>query len=80
MAFFFRDNKTASYAAELMKVTELAPQMVLCVIPNNKGDSYHAIKKICCIDRPTPSQVVTGTVLKKAKGITYPIEHSLNTC
>ncbi len=36
---------------------------------NNKGDVYHAIKKLCYIEAPTPSQVVTMTVLTKAKNL-----------
>ena len=43
--------------------------MIMVVVPNNKGDNYHAIKKILCIDKPIPSQVMTGTVLKKPKGL-----------
>ena len=31
--------------------------MIMCVVPNNKGDSYHAIKKVLCVDKPIPSQV-----------------------
>ena len=44
-------------------------QMVMVVIPNNKGEHYHAVKKKCCIERPIPSQVMTGTVLGKPKGL-----------
>ncbi len=47
----------------------MGPQMIMVVIPNNKSDAYHAIKKICCVDAPVPSQVMTGTVLKKPKGL-----------
>ena len=47
----------------------MAPQMIMAVIPNNRTDSYHAIKKTLCIERPIPSQVMTGTVLKKPKGM-----------
>merc|ERR1712036_35508 len=37
----------------------------------NKGDAYAMVKKTCLLHKPTPSQVVTGTVLKKwvPKGI-----------
>ena len=47
----------------------MAPQMIMAVIPNNRTDSYHAIKKTLCIEKPIPSQVMTGTVLKKPKGM-----------
>merc|ERR1719186_2546804 len=37
----------------------------MVVIPNDKGEHYHAVKHRCCIDRPIPSQVITGTLLGK---------------
>ncbi len=40
-------------------------QMVLLILPNNKTDAYHAIKKELCINAAIPSQCVTATVLKK---------------
>ena len=39
----------------------------MTVVPNNKGDVYHTIKKACYVENPTPSQVMTLTVLNKAK-------------
>jgi aubergine-like protein len=43
-------------------------QMVMVVIPNNKSDAYSVTKKICCIEKPVPSQVVTATIIGKEKG------------
>jgi len=45
------------------------PQLVMVVIPNDKGDHYAAVKKKCYIEKPTPSQCVTSTVLNKPKGL-----------
>ena len=39
------------------------------VIPNDKGDHYAAVKKKCYIEKPTPSQCVTSTILNKPKGL-----------
>ena len=41
------------------------PQLVMTCVPNNKGDVYHAIKKLCYIESPCPSQVMTISVLRK---------------
>merc|ERR1740131_551065 len=41
----------------------------MVVIPNDKGDHYAAVKKKCYIEKPTPSQCVTSTVLNKPKGL-----------
>jgi len=68
-AMVIKDNRTAAFVDAVMKAADLSPQMIMVVIPNNKGDAYHAVKKILCVDRPIPSQVVTGTLLKKPKGM-----------
>merc|ERR1712212_1070151 len=47
----------------------MKPQIVMVVIPNDKGDHYAAVKKKCYIEKPTPSQCVTSTVLSKPKGL-----------
>jgi aubergine-like protein len=67
--FQIGNTRPATYIEQLKKSLELAPHMVMVVIPNNKSDAYHAIKKICCIDNPVPSQVMTGQVLNKPKGM-----------
>ena len=33
------------------------------------GDHYAAVKKICCLEKPVPSPVMTATVLSKPKGL-----------
>jgi len=66
---YIKDHRTAAFVDAVQKAADLSPQMIMCVVPNNKGDSYHAIKKVLCVDRPIPSQVITGTLLKKPKGM-----------
>ncbi len=45
------------------------PQLVMVIIPNNKGDTYSAVKKVTYLEKPTPSQCITATLLRKGKGI-----------
>ena len=63
------DNKPSTYVTALDQVLAQNPQMVMVVVPNNKGDHYSIIKKKCCLERPIPSQVVTATVISKPKGL-----------
>merc|ERR1719168_56283 len=63
------DNKPSTYLSALDKLLEVSPQMVMVVVPNNKGDHYATIKKKCCLEKAIPSQVVTATVLSKPKGL-----------
>lgn len=37
----------------------------MCIVPNNRKDRYDAIKKLCCVEKPVPSQVVVGRTLSK---------------
>merc|ERR1712112_655730 len=63
------DNKPSTYLSALDKLLDISPQMVMVVVPNNKGDHYATIKKKCCLEKAIPSQVVTATVLSKPKGL-----------
>lgn len=55
---FLRDDRPGTYSAMLEQIlSKNTPQLVFCVVSNNRSDRYSAIKKKCCVDRPTPSQV-----------------------
>jgi hypothetical protein len=41
------------------------PTAIMVVVPNNKGDQYSTVKKKTYVEYATPSQVMTGNVLKK---------------
>jgi len=40
-------------------------QMVVCLLSGQKKDRYDAIKKLCCLQEPIPSQVVVARTLNK---------------
>jgi len=64
-----KNNRTIDYMDVIKTAAAKNPQLIMIVIPNNKGDVYHAIKKFLCVDCPVPSQVITATLLKKGKGM-----------
>jgi hypothetical protein len=43
----------------------MGPDLVMVIVPNNKGDTYHTVKKVTYVESPKASQVVTLTVLNK---------------
>ncbi|XP_043599743.1 piwi-like protein Siwi isoform X2 [Bombus pyrosoma] len=52
------DERSNAYSDFLERVlSKVNPELVLCVVPNNRSDRYSAIKKKCIVDRHTPSQV-----------------------
>ncbi|XP_026671675.1 piwi-like protein Siwi isoform X2 [Ceratina calcarata] len=56
--FEIGDDRSNTYTESLEKVmSSTNPELVFCVVPNNRADRYGAIKKKCVVDRPVPSQV-----------------------
>jgi aubergine-like protein len=46
--------------------------MVVVIVTSKNKDSYDAIKRICCIEKPVPSQVITSQILdddRKSKSV-----------
>ncbi|KMQ97723.1 protein piwi [Lasius niger] len=53
-----RDDRPGTYSETLEQIlSKKIPELVFCVVSNNRSDRYSAIKKKCCVDRPVPSQV-----------------------
>ncbi|XP_029174895.1 piwi-like protein Siwi isoform X2 [Nylanderia fulva] len=53
-----RDDRPGTYSEMLERIlSKQTPDLVFCVVSNNRSDRYSAIKKKCCVDRPVPSQV-----------------------
>ena len=67
--FAIADNRPNTYMMQLNKVVDEKPAIVMVVVPNNKGEHYHAVKKLCCVEKPTPSQVMTYSVISREKGL-----------
>lgn len=43
-------------------------QLVVTIFPTSRDDRYNAIKKLCCVECPVPSQVINAiTISKKPK-------------
>ncbi|XP_011881822.1 PREDICTED: protein aubergine isoform X2 [Vollenhovia emeryi] len=55
---YIQEDRAGTYADVLENVlSRCTPDLVFCVVSNNRSDRYAAIKKKCCVDRPVPSQV-----------------------
>ncbi|XP_075766864.1 piwi-like protein 2 isoform X2 [Pelodiscus sinensis] len=55
-----KDDRTETYARTIKSIlgTEGKIQMVVCIITGTRDDLYGAIKKLCCVQLPVPSQVI----------------------
>ncbi|NXG80716.1 PIWL2 protein, partial [Baryphthengus martii] len=56
-----KDDRIETYAKTIRGVlgTEEKVQLLLCLISSCREDLYGAIKKLCCIQSPVPSQVIS---------------------
>jgi len=59
------DDQARTYFNSLNDQITEQVQMVVCIVPNNRKDRYDAIKKLCCVEKPVPSQVVVARTIQK---------------
>ncbi|NWX94593.1 PIWL2 protein, partial [Nothoprocta ornata] len=60
-----KDDRVETYAKTMRSVltSEQKVQLVLCITPGGREDLYGAIKKLCCVQAPVPSQVINAQSL-----------------
>ncbi|XP_009081854.1 PREDICTED: piwi-like protein 2, partial [Acanthisitta chloris] len=65
-----RDDRVETYVKTIRSIlgSQDKMQLLLCLIPNNRDDLYGAIKKLCCVQAPVPSQVITAQSLLSHPG------------
>ncbi|XP_035779822.1 protein aubergine-like [Anopheles albimanus] len=62
------DDNPNTYMRTLDNIINKDPQMIMCVVSNNKSDRYTAIKKKCCVDRAIPTQVMVQKTITPKTG------------
>ncbi|NXO29225.1 PIWL2 protein, partial [Cisticola juncidis] len=60
-----RDDRIESYVRSIQgSLGSLDKvQLLMCIIPSGRDDVYGAIKKLCCVQSPVPSQVINAQTL-----------------
>ncbi|KAG6934493.1 piwi like RNA-mediated protein silencing 2 [Chelydra serpentina] len=60
-----KDDRIETYARTIKSIlgTEGKMQMVVCIITGTRDDLYGAIKKLCCVQSPVPSQVINARTI-----------------
>ncbi|XP_055696038.1 protein aubergine-like [Lutzomyia longipalpis] len=61
------DDRATSYVNAIEKACNDSTQIILCVVPNQRGDRYSAIKKKSYVDRAVPTQVMWTKVMSNDK-------------
>lgn len=76
-----QNDSTQNYICTLHSELRNETQITVIVFPNARVDKYSAVKKLCCIDKPVPSQVIqTRTISRqdKLRSITQKILLQMN--
>jgi len=56
-------------------------QLVMTIFPSSRDDRYNAIKKLCCVECPVPSQVIIAKTIgdpRKLRSVTQKIALQIN--
>ncbi|XP_062594439.1 piwi-like protein 1 [Saccostrea cucullata] len=59
------DDRVDSLSRNLRDSINPSVQCVVVVCPTSRDDKYSAIKKICCVEMPVPSQVIIAKTISK---------------
>ncbi|XP_062240466.1 piwi-like protein 2 [Platichthys flesus] len=79
-----KDDRTESYVKSIhcQLTSEPNMQLVVCIMVGNRDDLYSAIKKLCCIKSPIPSQAInirTISQQQKLKSVAQKILLQMNS-
>ncbi|XP_064458074.1 piwi-like protein 1 [Ornithodoros turicata] len=58
-------DSTDSYLRAIKDVLSQRTQVVVCIFPTSRDDRYSAVKRLCCVDMPVPSQVIISNTIGK---------------
>jgi len=70
-----------AYVNALKANIKPSTQMVVCVVSSKRKDRYDAIKRVCCLELPVPSQVVTSQIVddeRKRRSVVTKIALQMN--
>ncbi|XP_024131617.1 piwi-like protein 2 isoform X1 [Oryzias melastigma] len=79
-----QDVRTETYVKSIHSQLTSEPrmQLVVCIIEGNRDDLYSAVKKLCCLQCPIPSQVINVRTIsqqQKLRGIAQKILLQMNS-
>nr|ASW22511.1 piwi2 [Nematostella vectensis] len=58
-----RDDRTETYLRSIRENLHPQVQVVVVIFPTSRDDRYAAVKKLCCVESPVPSQVIISKTI-----------------
>lgn len=79
-----RDDKVNTYVTAISSSMSSTTQLVVCIFPTSRDDRYNAFKRLCCVDKPVPSQAIIsrtipdGSKIGKLRSVVMKIAMQIN--
>ncbi|XP_003704269.1 argonaute 3 [Megachile rotundata] len=76
-----RDDRIDTFVQALRNNIQQNINLMVIVFPSNRTDRYSAVKRVCCVEMPIPSQVIMSRTISrgdKLKSITEKIALQIN--
>lgn len=75
------NDRTETYCEALKGAINPTVQIVVIIFPTARDDRYSAVKKLCCVDMPVPSQVINSKTIgnpQKLRSVVQKIALQMN--
>lgn len=63
------DDRSDTYVREIKSRLDKHIQLVCIIFPTSRDDRYAAVKRLCCIECPVPSQVIIARTISEDKNL-----------
>ncbi|XP_055592749.1 protein aubergine-like isoform X1 [Uranotaenia lowii] len=63
-----KNDSPPVYVDALKRICQRDPQLIMCLVRNDKADRYSAIKKVTCVERAVPTQVIKARTVTPKGG------------
>nr|XP_039251037.1 piwi-like protein 1 [Styela clava] len=60
-----RDDRSDAFKHAISGAVNPSLQLVVCIFPTSRDDRYSAVKRLCCVEMPVPSQVILSKTLPR---------------
>ncbi|XP_065176641.1 piwi-like protein 1 [Sycon ciliatum] len=75
------NDRTDTYLRSIRQAVQSELQMVVSIFPTKRDDRYNAVKKLCCVESPVPSQCINTRTIgdaRKLRSVTQKIALQMN--
>eukprot|EP00092_Neocalanus_flemingeri_P023338 GFUD01025304.1.p1 GENE.GFUD01025304.1~~GFUD01025304.1.p1 ORF type:complete len:970 (+),score=314.12 GFUD01025304.1:89-2998(+) len=68
------NDRTETYLKAIRDNVNPNVQLVVAIMPTPRDDRYSAVKKLCCVEKPVPSQVINFKTISNEKKVSSVVQ------